>query len=190
MNRFQKLSALSALSILTLTIPIVLTGLLQPAPMDGERLWYGPTLVYHYAAAPLSALCGLMLMGLAVMWLVAVRARSVNRGILTLAFVFSLITSGLMCWSSLPVFATSYRHIASASLARQVYQLGVLFPPNPAESYYVVSECDSFGLVCTAHYLYAAGQPNFTELPQWVADPAAHTLTLRVGEQTIYTYHP
>jgi len=28
-------------------------------------------------------------------------------------------------------------------------------------------------------FLYTAGQPNFAELPQWVADPAAHTLTLR-----------
>lgn len=95
-----------------------------------------------------------------------------------------------MCWGSLPVFATNYRHIASASLAGQVYQLGVLFPPNPAESSYIVSECDSLGLACAAHYLYEVGQPDFAELPQWLADPIAHTLTLRVGAQTIYTYRP
>ena len=87
------------------------------------------------------------------------------------------------------MFFLTYRHITSARLDDHVYQLGVVFAVD-GDNYFIASECDSFGFACQAHYLYDAGHPNFSELPQWMADPAAHTLTLRVSGQAIYTYSP
>lgn len=189
MNRLQKTSAGYALLVLAFTTLYVLTAYLQPAPRDGQTFWYWPVLIYAHSVIPMSIVCGLVLMGVATAWAIALRTRAVQRGLLTIVFVLSLITSGLMCWSSLQTLALNYRHIASASLDNQIYQLGVIFALD-GDNYYIASACDSFGFACQAHYLYEAGHPNFTEVPQWVADPATHTLTLRVGGQTIYTYSP
>lgn len=189
MNRFQKLSAGYALLVLAFTALYVLTAYLQPAPRDGQSFWYWPVLIYAHSVMPMSIVCGLVLMGIVTAWIVALRTRAVNRGAMTALFVLSLVASGLMCWSSLPVFFLNYRHIASATLDNHIYQLGVIFALD-GDNYYIASECDVFGFACQADYLTEAGSPNFTEVPQWAADPTAHTLTLRVGGQTIYTYRP
>jgi hypothetical protein len=189
MNRPQKISSLYALVVLAVTALYTLTAYLQPAPRDGQTFWYWPVLIYAHSVIPMSIACGLVLMGVATFWIVALKTRAVNRGLLTAVFVLSLVTSGLMCGSSLPVLALNYRHIASATLDGRVYQLGVVFALD-GDNYYVASACDSLGFVCQADYLVQAGRPNFTEIPQWAADPAAHTLALRVGAETVYTYRP
>ena len=189
MNRLQKLSASYTLVVLAFAALYVLTAYLQPAPRDGQTFWYWPVLIYAHSVIPMSIVCGLILMGVTTVWVIALRARSVNRGLFTMVFVFSLVISGLMCWSTLPVFLLSYRHIASATLNGKVYPLGIVFALD-GDNYYIASECDSLGFVCQAHYLYYAGHPNFTEVPQWITDPTAETLTLRVEGQTVYTYTP
>jgi hypothetical protein len=158
-------------------------------PEDGALFWYWPVAFYNASAWSLTAACSLGLLAVVMVWALWLFSKAPNRVGATLAAALALAAGALMCWASLPVGIATYRHIDSATLAGRTYQLGVRFAQN-GDSYYMVSECDEIGFACRAHYLRDAGRPEFAALPTLAADPNQNALLVRVGEQTIATYHP
>ena len=79
----------------------------------------------------------------------------------------------------------------TAALGGHVYQLGVRYSANNGSlvSNYVYCQCDGSGLACQCHDLPAAGEPLPAQATL-LADPAAGTLTIQVGSQTVYRFQP
>lgn len=158
-------------------------------PANGAEFWYWPVAWYNASAWSLMVACGLGILVVLMIWGLWIMSKAPRRALATLAAGLALAASTLMCWASLPVGTATYRHIDEATLNGQMYRLGVRLGLD-GNIFYVVSACEDWGLLCTARYLPEAGQPAFEELPELMADSAAGTLTIRVSEQTIYTFRP
>lgn len=174
----------------TLTLPIAGVYALvsfSAVPADGAEFWYWPVAWYNASAWSLMVACGLGVLVVLMIWGLWVMSKAPHGRMATLGAALAVAASGLMCWASLPLGSVTYRHIDTAPLDGQTYQLGVRLGLD-GNNAYIVSACA--GLMCRARYLPQAGRPDFTELPELLADPTEHTLAIQVGEQILYTYRP
>ncbi len=179
-------------------LPAVAVGLLffflgrgAGAPGEAGTVIYPAVMLYNYAAIQLAIVFLLAASLLLVLWIPQALRRLPRFAWNGLALALALLGAALACWGSLPraLLVSNYVHLDRAVLAGRVYQLGARLALD-GDNYYVLCNCAPAGIVCRCRRLHEAGEPAFTERPALVADPAAGTLALQVGAQTLVTFEP
>jgi hypothetical protein len=179
-------------------LPAVAVGILfyflgRGAGVPGEAgpVIYPAVMLYNYAAIQLAIVFLLAASLLLVLWIPQALRRLPRFAWNGLALALALVGAALACWGSLPraLLVSNYVHLDRAVLAGRVYQLGARLALD-GDNYYVLCDCAQPGVFCRCRRLHQAGEPAFTERPALVADPAAGTLALQVGAQTLVTFEP
>ena len=154
-------------------------------------VFYPAVMLYNYTAEALSTAILLVAGTLVGLWVPQALGRRPRAALNGLAVALALTGTALACWGTLPNIFTPYLHMDRTTLAGHVYQLGVRYGAQngAVAGIYVYCECDGSGLACQCHDLPAAGEPVAAKT-QLVADPAAGTLTIQVGSQTVYRFQP
>ncbi len=160
-------------------------------PADGARILYPALLLYNYAAIQFAIVILLAASLLLVLWIPQAVRRLPRFAWNGVAMGLALAGALLACWGSLPraLSVDSYFHFDRAELAGRVYQLGARLALD-GNNYYVLCDCARPGLICRCQHLPDARLDVLTERPELVADPAAQTLSIRIGSQTVLTVTP
>jgi hypothetical protein len=160
-------------------------------PAAGRAVFYPAVMLYNYAAIQFAIVILLAACLLLVLWIPQALRRLPRFAQNGLALGLTLAGAALACWGSLPraLGAETYVHLDRAAWPGRVYQLGVRLGVD-GDSYYVLCECPAPGFVCQCEPLRGAGQPEFTERPDLVTDPAAGMISIRVGTQTVWSARP
>jgi hypothetical protein len=160
-------------------------------PADGATVFYPAVLLYNYAAIQLAIVILLAASLLLVLWIPQAIRRLPRFAVNGLALGLALTGAVLACWGSLPraLLVDNYVHLDRAALGGRVYQLGARIALD-GDNYYMLCDCAQPGLFCRCRHLREAGLPAFTERPALVADPAAQTLSIRIGAQNVLTVTP
>lgn len=159
------------------------------APTQAGLVFYPAVVFYAYTVVPLATTILLLALLALVLWVPQALRRLPRFKSNGLAAGLLLLAALLACSGGLPRFFINYAHIDRAELNGRLYQLGLRLAAD-GDNYYVLCACDRLGLLCRCRPLPEAGRPAFTDRPALVADPAAQTLTLRVGAQTLVTVKP
>ena len=184
--------------MLWFAVPALLLGglyayLSQHSLVSGgdTTVFYPALMFYNYTAEALST--GILLVAgtLFGLWLPQALGRRPSAALNGLAVVLALAGTALACWGTLPKVFAPYLHMDRAALNGHVYQLGVRYFAKDAsvQSSYVYCECDGSGLMCQCHDLPPAGQPAQAKA-QLLANPTDGSLSILVGTQTVYSFHP
>ncbi len=152
-------------------------------------VFYPAVMLYNYAAIALATTILLLAAILLAVWIPQALGRAPGYGRGGLAAGMALVGSLLACMGTLPQVVVTYRHIDRAELAGHIFQLGVRYSAD-GNSAYILCDCDRFGAVCRCRALTEAGEPVFQERPSLVADPAAGSLTITAGQETVYHFTP
>lgn len=163
----------------------------QRAVVTGSSVpvFYPAVMLYNYTATSLATAIVLAAVIIIGLWVPQALRRRPRYQLNALAAGLAVVASVLACWSTLPQTLAPYRHIDRAELNGRVYQLGVRLTAT-GENYYVLCDCDRLGVLCGCRFLPEAGQPEFTERPDLVADPVTNTLSIRIGLRMIYQFQP
>ncbi len=181
-----------------LGLPAMLVGALlfllgrdAGVPRAGATVFYPAVLLYNYAAIQLAIVILLAASLLLMLWIPQAIRRLPRFAWNGLALGLLLAGSVLACWGSLPraLLTDNYLHLNRAVLNGRVYQLGARIALD-GDNYYMLCDCARLGFVCQCRALREAGPPEFTERPALVADPAAQTLSIQIGPQTLLTVTP
>ena len=179
-------------------LPAALVGVLiftlgrgGSVPGEGRPVFYPLLLLYNYAAIQLAIVILLAASLLLMLWLPQALRRLPRYAYNGLALGLALAGATLACWGSLPraLMVDNYVHLDRADLNGRVYQLGARLALD-GDNYYMVCDCAQPGVYCRCHRLPEAGALAFTERPTLVADPAAGTLAIQVGAQTVLVFEP
>lgn len=182
--------------MLLMALPALLAGALvavlsQRALLadSAARVFYPGVMLYNYAAVTLATTILLLALILLAFWVPQALRRAPRFLLNGAAVALALAATALACWGSVPQLVVTYRHVDRAALNGHQYQLGVRYAAD-GDNAYVLCECDGLGLVCRCRRLAEAGQPVFKERPALLADPAAGTLSIQVGQETLYRFSP
>ena len=174
-----------------LGLALIVLGRGAGIPREAQPVFYPAVMLYNYGAIQLAIVILLAACLLLVLWIPQALRRLPRFARNGLALALALAGAALACWGSLPraLGVETYVHLDQARWAGRVYQLGVRLGVD-ADNYYVLCECPDPGFVCQCRRLRDAGEPEFTERPDLVTDPAAGTLSIRVGAQTVWSVRP
>lgn len=154
-------------------------------------VFYPAVMFYNYTAEALST--GILLVAgtLVGLWVPQALGRRPTAALNGLAVALALAGTALACWGTVPKIFAPYLHLDRAALDGHIYQLGVRYFVKDASvfSNYVYCECDGSGLTCRCHDLPAAGPPAQAQA-HLLANPADGSLSIQVGSQTVYSFHP
>jgi hypothetical protein len=154
-------------------------------------VFYPALMFYNYTAEALST--GILLVAgtLVGLWVPQALGRRPRAALNGLAVALALAGTALACWGTLPQVFAPYLHLDRAALGGHVYQLGVRYFESSGVlvSQYVLCACDGSGLTCHCHALPAAGTPAQAQT-HLLANPADGSLTIQVGTETVYSFHP
>ena len=179
------------LPAIVLGVLFILLGRGAGVPRDGAAVFYPAVLLYNYAAIQLAIVTLLAASLLLVLWIPQALRRLPHFARNGLALALALAGAVLACWGSLPraLLVDNYVHLDRAELDGRIYQLGARLALD-GDNTYVLCDCAQPGVFCRCRHLREAGAPAFTERPELTADPAAQTLSIRVGEQIVLTVTP
>ena len=179
------------LPAVVLGVLVVYLGRGTGVPSSGGTVFYPAVMLYNYAAIQLAIVILLAASLLLVLWLPQALRRLPRFAWNGLALGLALLGAALACWGSLPraLLVSNYVHLDRAVLDGRVYQLGARVALD-GDNYYVLCDCAQPGFLCRCRRLTEAGELAFTERPALVADPAAGTLALQVGAQTVVVLDP
>jgi len=154
-------------------------------------VFYPAVMLYNYTAEALSTAILLVAGTLVGLWVPQALGHRPRAGLNGVAVALALTGTALACWGTLPNLFTPYLHMDRTTLAGHVYQLGVRYAARngTVAGNYVYCACDGAGFACQCHDLPAAGEPVQAQA-HLLADPAAGTLTIQVGSQTVYRFQP
>lgn len=169
----------------------LLVGRNGAAPAEGGPVFYPVILLYNYASIQVAILILLAASLLLMLWIPQALRRLPRYAWNGAALALALLGATLGCWGSLPraLGVDNYVHIDRAEWPDRVYQLGARLGLD-GDNYYVLCECSRPGVLCVCGHLREAGAPVFDVRPDLVADAAAGTLAIRVGEQTVWLVQP
>ncbi len=187
-----------AFNWMLLGLPAVLVGGLYfllargaGVPGDGQTVFYPAVMLYNYTVIQFAILILLAATLLLMLWIPQAIRRRPRFAWNGLAVGLALAGAVLACWGSLPraLLVSNYVHLDRAEMAGRIYQLGARIAVD-GDNYYVLCDCAQPGVVCQCRRLREAGAPAFTARPELLADPAAGTLSIRIGDQNLLTLRP
>ncbi len=181
----------AALAILLLNVNYVFSGT-GAAVIYPLILLYSATDVFYAGLITVALLIGVV--ALVRVWLVQTARRKHRAWLIGFAAQMTLVSSLLQPYVYfISSIGGTYSHVARATLAGHVYQLGVvrgqLF--QGTSSIYQLYKCEPIGLFCIrGDYEFGAAKWATEGTHELVANPATNSLTIIANGREEFTLHP